>query len=158
MAGWVVREREERGPGGPVFSLGDRVCCAMGRTIRRTAARGLSTCGIWGACGIFSSFLNQPSNVSCGMWGRDGNWRFNSVTSTAPSNSATAKKFVSWKDFLHIKFLSKSQKRKKKKKSTPQFFVNSHHAHVANPRLRFFFPSIHLCAFFQMLFKRETWH
>ena len=96
-AGWRVRERGENGPRGAAFSLGDKVCGAA-LTARWTASRGLS----WGGCGIFSRLLNRPSNVGYGMWGRNGNWSFNPVISTVLSNSATAEKFVSWKDFFFL--------------------------------------------------------
>ena len=121
-------------------------CCRS--TVRWTASRGLS----WGGCRISSRFLNRPSNVGYGMWGRNGNRSFNPVISTALSNSATAEKFVSWKNFFFsIKFLSTEEKKK-------HLTVSSHHALMANPRLRIFFPSTHLCTFFEFLFlNREMW-
>ena len=146
LAGWWGRG-ERRVPEEQCLAWAPGLWCCRS-TVRWTASRGLS----WGGCRIFSWFLNRPSNVGYGMWGRNGNRSFNPVISTALSNSATAEKFVSWKNFFFsIKFLSTEEKKK-------HLTVSSHHALMANPRLRIFFPSTHLCTFFEFLFlNREMW-
>ena len=111
-AGGMVTGRRGRGSEWPELGLGSRVRSAVQSTARGTAFSRLLTCDIWGACGIFSWFLNRPSNAGCVVWGRSGNWRFKPVTSTVPSNSATAEKFLSWEDFFFFPLNSSAHKKK----------------------------------------------